>query len=194
MTRFPVSSYPSHHLPHRPSDNGLITETMDIGQADSSNFGAPGSGVICVSQLWIPEAAPISKLVYLVNTQGTGLTAGQNLVGIYNAAGTLLGKSATQESAGVISTGLKEATLTAEAGQSLTVPGGDDYWVYAAMLFVGTTPPALRRVSVIADAANYGRDATTGYRCAVTAGGKTALSSPLPALTPTTFFPAVALA
>lgn len=89
----------------------------------------------------------VTAISVLVQTAGSTLTASQSLVGLYTAAGVLLGSASTDSAAAALSTtfastGLvKSAALTVASGQSLTVPNGD---YYVAIFQVGTTPAIFR--------------------------------------------------
>jgi hypothetical protein len=90
----------------------------------------------------------VTAIDVLVQTGGSTLTASQSLLGLYTAAGVLLGSANTNAATtdlatAFASTGLiKSAALTAATGQSLTgLPAGD---YYVAISQVGTTPAILR--------------------------------------------------
>jgi hypothetical protein len=96
------------------------------------------AGVLHMSRLNLYEAASIDTIYINVQSAGSGLTAGQNLVGLYDQAGTLLSSSADQTTAWG-TTGLK---VTSIAPVSL-VAGA----YYLGKLANGTTPPQLSRGS-----------------------------------------------
>lgn len=111
--------------------NHAIAWTMDPCQASSSN--TPLSGAISINLVYVNALSTVTNFLCSVLTAGSGLTAGQNLVGIYNAAGTRVGISADQSTAWT-TTGNKTAALT------MTGPLEPGYY-YLAFLTVGTTPP-----------------------------------------------------
>lgn len=111
--------------------NHAIAWTMDPCQASSSN--TPLSGAISINLVYVNYKATVTNFLCSVITAGSGLTAGQNLVGVYDINGTRVGVSADQSSAWT-STGNKTAALT------MTGPLEPGYY-YLAFLTVGTTPP-----------------------------------------------------
>ncbi len=88
---------------------------------------------------------PISILHHRVNTAGATLTAGQNLAGLVRASDGVLVATTADQSTAWTTVGLKSATLTITAGQTIT-----EGFYYAVFLSNGTTPPALN-VSPAAD-------------------------------------------
>lgn len=95
----------------------------------------PSSGSLSISMVFVNYKVSISNLYLSVQTGGSGLTAGQNLVGMYDGNGTRVGISADQTAAWG-STGNKTAALTMTGSLE---PG--TYWL--AFLSVGTTPPKI---------------------------------------------------
>jgi hypothetical protein len=73
-----------------------------------------------------------------ITTVGGTLTTGQNLIGLYSSAGTLIASSADQTATWGGTTGLKAAALTVQGGQSMNLTPGL-YWV--GLLVNGTTAP-----------------------------------------------------
>lgn len=152
-----------------PSDQGLIAWSYD--PAIPSNGSAPASGTIQLVKLIIRNACTVTNVLANVSGAGATLTAGQNLAGLYNSAGTLLSATADQ-SGSWTSTGLK--TMALSAAQAVQ-PGA--YWV--ALLSVGTTPPTFARGSGLAGAGgmfNAGLTAAT-YRFATGPAAQTSLPS-----------------
>ena len=90
------------------------------------------SGTLYMHKIYIPAAATISNILIGVTTGGSTLTAGQNLVGLYNAAGSRVAVS-TDQSAAWATSGAKSCALTAAYAAAVGV-----YWV--GVLSVGTTP------------------------------------------------------
>jgi hypothetical protein len=160
-----------------PSDNGLLWATDDPGDLNSSNsLGASPPGNILLMKGHAGSGFTIANVVYALQSNGTSLTAGQNFVGVYSSAGVLLGKSADQttnyQSGGGINVAIV-APITAEAGQSLTIAAGDDF--YVAMLVKGTgTGPTLPRCGSSNVYANLGLTGA-GLRFAQIVGTASAL-------------------
>lgn len=125
----------NNYLPELPTDHGLIAW---VGNPNMfPNQSALGAGIMTMIKLKVPVGTTITNSLIAINTAGVTLTAGQNLVGLYNSSGTLLATSADQ-SASWVSTGLKTAAFTVPA----TVAAGD---YYVGVLSNGTTPPQLFR-------------------------------------------------
>lgn len=147
-----------------PSDHGLIAWTQD--PATLPDFFSLGAGVVYLTKVKVTKAATVSNILYGVYTAGTGLTAAQNLVGLYDATGARLAVSADQTTA-MGSTGLKTAAITPVA---LTTG-----YYYVAFLANGTGVPSVvaggvGTVSVL----NVGL-AASASRALTTAAGNTAL-------------------
>ena len=119
-----------------PSDVGLLAWSYD--QVIVSTNATITSGVVFLIRMSV-AAGTITNIVYNIGTAGSGLTAGDNYVGLYNSTGTLLSASADQSS-NWTSTGNKVTALSS----AQTVVAG---YVYAAFLAVGTTPPLFARAS-----------------------------------------------
>jgi hypothetical protein len=144
----------------RPADNGLLFATFDPVEDDG--HATPSSGITNISKVWVAEDTTVTNFDLLIGTGGATLTAGSNRCGIYNASGTLICQTADQSSTWT-SSGHKKMALTAEAGQSLTLPG--DSYVFLAWQPMGTTRPTAPQQSAASNAsANVGLVAADGYR------------------------------
>jgi hypothetical protein len=151
-----------------PASHGAAAWCYDPALAVNSTQVTAGS--LYLVRVNIAAAVNVTKLYWWVGNQGSSPTAGQNLVGLYNSAGTLLA-SATVDS-DVTSAGLKTTTVTAQA-----LTGGAFYWV--GLLFNGSVPPTLTRASGwtgVGVAASLGLSAA-GYRFAINGTGRTSLPS-----------------
>lgn len=117
-----------------PQDQGFIswTETPSL----INNAGILTSGTVTLAQLVVRDAVTANRIFVRITAAGVGLTAGQNFVGLYNAAGTRVALSADQ-SAAWTGTGVMSPALTAPVGLS-----AGKYWV--ALLSNGATPPTFR--------------------------------------------------
>jgi hypothetical protein len=121
-----------------PSDDGFISYCYDPLQAQTS--GSLTSGVMYLQRVTIHASTTVTNLYPCISTSGSGLTTGQNLMGLYSATGTLLSSSSDQTTNWMTSTGIKAAVLTTPQ----SVSSGS---YYVAMLAVGTTPPSFNRSS-----------------------------------------------
>lgn len=111
--------------------NGAVAWSMDPVRASVAN--TPGSGSLSLSRVSVNYKATITNLYLNVQAAGSGLTAGQNLVGMYDANGNRVGISADQTAAWG-TTGSKTAALT------MTGPLEPGIY-YLAFLSNGTTVP-----------------------------------------------------
>lgn len=96
------------------------------------------SGTIYLHRVYLAQGQTVTGIGYGVQTAGATLTAGQNLVGLYNPSGNRVAVSADQSSAWT-STGYKSTNFTST--YSVTTAG----YHYVAFLAVGTTPPAFHQ-------------------------------------------------
>lgn len=156
----------------QPSDHGFAAWSFDPATTNTST--ALASGVLTLVKVRLTAPATIASICGHITNAGVTLTAGQNLAGLYNAAGVLLGSSADQ-SAAWASAGAKVMAIAPVSGQSLTnLPPGV---YYVALLSVGTTPPQFARASGVGTT-NVNL-AAGAYRFATYGAGLTALPSPL---------------
>jgi hypothetical protein len=122
------------------ADRGYAAEAYDhLMAVNTGTSRLITAGTLNMIGLRVAAAAAVSKADRYVIGAGAVLTAAQNLIGLYNAAGTLLGSSADQS--GVWNTtGFKGATaLTQQSAGSLNLTPGL-YWL--ALLGNGTTMPS----------------------------------------------------
>lgn len=122
----------------RPNVNGLLAWTEDPLMHSSSK--TPVAATIYLRKIMVPTTTVFTNLLIVEATAGTSYTNAQ--LGLYSSAGTLLGSSAIQASAGTNGFGAAAPAvvtlpLTVVSGQSLTVTGGDAVFVWAA-LHMGT--------------------------------------------------------
>lgn len=124
-----------------PADYGLVAMTM---QPEIGILAGPtmASGTVYVAKVHLDRTTTITTAYLTVKTVGSGLTASQSLVGLYNSGGTLIGTANTNSSAtdlatSFTSTGQKIITLTAQNTGLTSLPAGD-YRI--AVCQVGTTP------------------------------------------------------
>lgn len=139
-----------------PADLGYIAWSSPLDMTTGVSTIA-ASGTIQAAKIHIPAGVAafgnntvgqtITAISVLVQTANGTATASQSLVGLYTAAGVLLGSTASDSAAADLhttwgSTGLvKSAALTVASGQSLTVAAGD---YYVAIFQVATTPAIFR--------------------------------------------------
>lgn len=118
-----------------PSQSGWLTWTYDPALTAGSTSLVTGQ--MFMARLDLKAAATVSAIYYAINTAGSTLTAGQNLVGFYDSTGTLLATSADQ-SGSWTSVGFKTFTL----GSPYSAAAGT---YYVGFLSNGTTPAGILR-------------------------------------------------
>lgn len=150
-----------------PADHGWAAWAYD--PAIPVNNTVMTAGTVSLSGNFLRAPRLISTLWCGVNTVGSGLTAGQNFVGLYGADGTLLG-SASADTA-FTGAGTRSVTLATP----VACPAGM-YWV--ALLANGTTPPALIRSGGVA--IWNGNLSAAASRFATNGTGRTSLISITP--------------
>jgi len=135
------------------TDQASISWTFD--PATDLNSSILVSGTVNMAKVWVRQPTTINNVTLSIVTAGSGLTAAQNLAGLYDAAGNRVGVTVDQTAAWA-STGLKDMPLTVPY-----VAAAGAY--YVAFLSNGTTPPAFARGSNLAAATtvNLGLTATT---------------------------------
>ena len=151
-----------------PADHGLTAWTFD--PAASSTTGTPlSTGFIYMVGIVLRQATSISKVHAVLGAAGSGLTAGQCLAGLYDAAGNRVAITADQSTAWA-SAGHKAMNLTA----SYSAAAGR---YYVALLFVGTTSPTFACGSTLGAAFTPGNAnlSAGSYRFCRSASGQSAL-------------------
>lgn len=121
-------------LDWQPQDHGWKAWTQDPAAAQGGATSV--TQTIYFVKVPLRAAGTVSNIYVTVTTAGSGLTAGQNLVGLYTSAGTKLVESADQ-STPFGSIGLKTIPISP---QSLSA---GFYWV--AIMSNGTTPANFMR-------------------------------------------------
>jgi hypothetical protein len=150
-----------------PSDAGLITWSYPPWAASSAGPGA--SGTIYYMRVKIPAAGLVSGARLYQTSPGAALTAGQCLVGLFDASGARVAISADQAAAwGSGSQVNKNADFT-----SPYAAAAGYYWV--AMLFVGSTGPSWSK-GPPSGLMNAGWPSAP-YPALVSGGGQTSLPS-----------------
>lgn len=152
-----------------PADFAFQAWTMD--PASSNSTVTPVSGTIYLSMFFMRTPGTLASVVTQVpTTPGSGLVAGQSLIGIYDTAGSL--KAVTADLSGVLnSTGLKQIAFTSP----YSAPAGR---YFVAFLSVGTTMPTMRSSASAAGMPNANLSAAN-LRFAVAAASQTTLPSTL---------------
>lgn len=143
----------------QPRHNKMLTWSFDPVLVGSATRQALIAGRPHYVRCPVPETMTLANALYFIGVVGATVVNGR--IGVYNKAGTLIAQTAAQTTTWQ-STGLKTTALVAEAGQSLTVPGGPDEYLYVA-LFVQSagTLPQFARGHAETGLANAGQTAGT---------------------------------
>ena len=115
-----------------PGDQGYISWTFDASSMQNSSTAS--NSTLYVAAFYLRTTQLVSTVSIWVGAAGTTLTAGENLVGIFNSSGTLLTGSADQTT-NWGSIGTKNAALTTP--QTL---GAGWYWIGVLSNGTGTQP------------------------------------------------------
>jgi hypothetical protein len=119
-------------IPH-PEENGLIAWTFPPENTASGKAGI--AGTLYLAKIHVPRSVSATKIGWGINTAGVTPTSGQNWIGLYNSAGTLVASVGVD--ARVTTTGAWLETISSTA----LTPGF--YWV--AFLFNAATMPQIYR-------------------------------------------------
>jgi hypothetical protein len=121
----------------------------------------------------VPTTISVTNITVAISNAGSGLTSGQNFMGLYSSSGTLIGTTADQTT-NFSSTGIKVAALI---GGPYTITGGSNTFVWVAFVANGTTLPKPIGSGIgVVGLANLGLTAAT-YRGAYNGTASTALPS-----------------
>lgn len=130
-------------------DQGLKGWTQD--PATATGTATSVSGTVYWVKIPIRVATTITNVVITIGAVGSGLTAGQNLVGLYDSTGAKLGESADQ------TTSWTSGGIGAKVIPLLTPVAVGAGFFYAAMMSNGTDPADfMRGNSVSSSALNLG--------------------------------------
>lgn len=120
----------------RPNVNALLAWSEDPSLLGTAR--TPAAATIYLRKIMVPTTIAFTNILVSESTAGNSYTNAQ--LGLYSSAGTLLGSSAVQASAGTNGFGASAPNivtlpLTVVGGQSLTVTGGEAVFVWAAIHF-----------------------------------------------------------
>lgn len=140
-------------LERQPGERGFKSWTMQP-EATQSVGTIAVSGAMRLQRHKIRVASTITNLHMGVLVAGSGLTAGQNFMGIYDTAGNLIAQTGDQ-STNWTTVGMRTSPLTSP----INLPAGD---FYVGFLANGTTPPTFAR----------GHDNSSSFINGLTASGQ----------------------
>jgi hypothetical protein len=122
------------------TDLGYAAETYEAWLTSDVTTRLITAGTLNLIGVRVRQPRTVSTIRLQLIGNGATLTTGENLVGLYNSAGQLVGYSADQTTAwGSGASKFVNATLTAESTGSLDLQPGL-YWI--AILGNGTTMPS----------------------------------------------------
>ena len=147
-----------------PSDHSLLAWAADPTNASTNSTLT--NGTLYLASVYLRSAATVSKVWWVNTTAAASATAGQNLVGLYSSAGTLLASVSIDSI--VTGNGVQSATFSTPPA----VQAGR-YWV--GVLVNAGTPPAMARMAGASASANNVNPSAAPYRVAVNGTGLTAM-------------------
>jgi hypothetical protein len=154
-----------------PAYNNLLGWTMSSLEAGSN--ATLVSGRLYLFKIMVPTTISVTNITVAISNAGSGLTSGQNFMGLYSSSGTLIGTTADQTT-NFSSTGIKVAALI---GGPYTITGSSNTFVWVAFVANGTTLPKPIGSGIgVVGLANLGLTAAT-YRGAYNGTASTALPS-----------------
>lgn len=151
----------------RATDANFVAWNGDPGMIGGSGT-AVTAGTVYLQAVYVRKKTNVSKLWYYVTSAGSGATAGQNFVGLYNSSGTLLA------SAGIDSN-LTSGTQSISISSTAVTPGL--YWI--GFVINATGLPSLLRGTSDTNQGNMGLSAST-FRFCVNGTLQTSLSNITP--------------
>lgn len=174
----------THNTGWMPVDYSWLAWAYDPIAATANQ--ATTGGTLYISSIKVPAATTISNIILAVSTNGTSLTANQNLIALYQG-GNLLATSADQSSVWAIP-GIKVAAITPQSVSAGTIQ------IAVLTNASGTTPSLAGRTAPGArDILNLGLSGL-GLRFATAGTGLTSMPSTLGTLTASTISLWVAVA
>lgn len=149
----------------QPADHGMTSWAYDPALCSGGSLAINGS--VYLTKQAVRKAYTTSQVWWSITTAGATPVGGQNFVGIYSSAGTLLGSANVD--AAISSSGAKSTALSVPL-----TPG----FVWIAFLFNATTAPTLARAGSFETTPNAGL-ANTSYRFALNGTARTTLAASL---------------
>lgn len=128
LTKGAMQRYTPDHVP-QPRQRGVLAWTMAPEVAGGFSTGSQIQGIPQYARAYFPDPEPVTIGSVCWHIGASDGTVANVFLAVYNAAGTRLGLTANQATASQ-TLGYKTATLTQDAGQSLTIAGGQDVYVW----------------------------------------------------------------
>ncbi len=159
-----------------PADVGFVGWTYDAASLPNNPTGValPNGGVEFCWKVPIRTAQAFTNVRTLLVTLGSGLTTGENFIGVVSSAGVLIASSADMTAAWNTggTTGVLDAPMSTPAGPWLATPP----FVWIVAVFNGTTGPSFARTNNFSAALANGKAAATALRYATVLTGQTTLA------------------
>jgi hypothetical protein len=157
-----------------PLDSGALAWDFDpaLLVGAGSLLGTTGQTNLC--RINVRRGITVTNVVVFLNSNGSGLTASQSFVGLFNSSGTLIGASADQSTnwgAGAP----KLVTAALSGGPYALLPGF--YWVGILSNWTTTAPGFGRAQNFNSTIANFGVGSGALARFATVSGTGTSLAS-----------------
>lgn len=165
-----------------PADNGWALGAS-VNPETAGQAANPTAGFLVAARIPIIKDGTITDVEVNVTVAGSGLA--NCFIGIFNSSNVLIGKTSDQSTPWG-STGLKAATVTAEAGQSLAVVAGQ-FVVAAILVGTGTLVQFNRNSNLNSVLANAHQTLPLTRAMASQTGGLSAMPAALPTMTASGF-------
>jgi parallel beta-helix repeat protein len=120
-----------------PSDQGLVTWTMDVMTATANSI-LPAQGTLYLVRVHVPVAATVRNILAAITNAGSGLRPGQCFAGVWNASGGARVGVTADQSTSWSTTGVKTMAMTG----AVNLTAGD---YYIGLYANGTTLPNFAR-------------------------------------------------
>jgi Periplasmic copper-binding protein (NosD) len=153
---------------------GLQWWNYDVASTSGSGAIPATGGAVTILAVQLPYTMNLNGLEFLIDTAASGLTAGENFIGLFAASDARLAVSASCESY-FETAGRVQIPFSAQAQN---VPGGPTApLIYAALMFNGGTGPTIAKGP---NSSAYSGDASSApYRWARTSATGTSMPSTL---------------
>lgn len=154
----------------QPTDSGWLAQNFDPGLISGS--GTAASGTIQAIRVNVRNPMPVTNVILFQAAAGTGLTTGQNLVGLYSSTGMQIGVTADQTTNWGSGTDVFK-TMALTGGPFTVSP--PYVWVMPLPVEASGTTPSWGRYQDFTSSTSNPNLATSAARWATGATGATAL-------------------
>lgn len=151
-----------------PQNHSLIAWTADPATVSAGQIAI--GGTVYLMAMYVPRILTATKILWNITAAAVTATAGQNFVGLYDAAGTRLASVGVD--AVIVTTGNISTTISVAVSPGM-------YWV--AFVFNAATLPTISRNTNVAGVTNINLTAATSRFGTIGTGQTTLASSITPA-------------